>query len=430
MESAARATLRSRTRAIAWIACIFYCAVTLTVAAARAREDQSSTSDFDDFWNTARHFVRTGEVTEQFGVHNYPPFFVLFVSPLGLLPLKVACVLFNALSILAAVVAIRRWDSAESAPSERGMATLLILPYATACLVMGQMALLTMAMLVFAWTALERRREGLAGFWLALAIATKVYPALLLLFFAIKRCGSLLAWSAVWLGILLVALPAAFFGPSRAWSLSEAYWRRSVVGQSSLALAAGESNKMSYANQSFAIVARRLTQPTPGGVRRADGTPRFINLVDWPTERAGGAGGLARVRWLVVAWTGGLLGLAALSCAGRFDYNDLTGERREFAAFVVLALLLCPIVWSFYYCVCYPAVALLWRTAAQARRQRRFSFEGMCVIAWFAGLLALASPLARMYGLHLWITLGMFLVLLRRPATTPAASPAAALSVR
>ena len=72
-----------------------YTAVILVVVANRAE----SSSDFRDFWENAVHFRQTGQIAADLGVHNYLPFFTIFMLPWSLLPLRAAIVLFTLLSL-------------------------------------------------------------------------------------------------------------------------------------------------------------------------------------------------------------------------------------------------------------------------------------------------------------------------------------------
>ncbi|MFH1417472.1 MAG: glycosyltransferase family 87 protein [Planctomycetota bacterium] len=362
---------RSRTRLILLFVCVLiYAGTVLAVGAYRARTDQSSTSDFDDFYLTAKHFRQTGQLVDTYGVHNYLPFFVLLMTPFSFLPITVASVVFNGLSLGGFLLSVRLIDGwmisgdteARGPPVwlRIGATVGMVLVYVTGCLVIGQMALFTLTMLVFVWQSVETRHPGAGGFWLALAISTKVYPAVLILFFLLKRQWLLVFSTAAWLVVMNAILPTAALGVGASRQAYVEFWHQSVLGQSSQRLAVIDSNKMSYTNQSAAIVARRLTHPTDSGVDQPDGSPRFINVVNWDATPVGiGPLRMAPVQWLL--W--GFQGLAVLCAVGVCRHGmrriSMARARHEFAAFVVLSLLLSPIVWSFYYSVCYLPLALV-----------------------------------------------------------------------
>jgi hypothetical protein len=437
---------RTRIKKIVLAACIIvYVGAVLSVGAYRAREDQSSTSDFDDFWLTGRHFLQTGKIVKDYGVHNYLPFFVLAMVPLSMLPLKVACVVFNAGGLAGFVLSVRLIDGLISrdggespphppGPPEEGPPTQAPLPapasvgdfqriaapvgmvlvYVTGCLVMGQMALYTLAMLTLAWHCVEKQRSGGGGLWLALAVSTKVYPIVLIPFFLLKRNWRLVGAAGGGLVAMNVLLPAVVFGPAETWRLHRDFTLTSILGQSSLQLAVIDSNKMSYTNQSSALVARRTTRPTDSGVDGPDGRPRFVTLVEWDAEPIGfWRLRLARVQWLLAALQTGLAVVAVWVCRRPAKAISMTRMRHEFAAFLLLALLLSPVVWSFYYCLCYLPLALLnERALIQINNRVRVSGAILTAAIWWLATPALASPLVRMCGYHLFATFALFAAML------------------
>lgn len=408
----------SRIRIVVLLGCVVVYSVTvLAVGAYRAREDQLSTSDFDDFWKTGRHFLQTGEVQTDYGVHNYLPFFVLSIAPFSALPIKVASIVFNAIALAGFALSVRLVD--DWLPQDGGFLRLaapigMVLAYVTGCLVMGQMALYTLTMLVLSWRCVERRRETAAGFWLALAISTKVYPVVLILFYVLKRKWRLLGGAGASLAVMNVVLPCLAFGIADTWRLHREFLQRSARGQSGFRLAAVDSNKMSYTNQSSALVARRYTRPTASGVEARGGGPRFINLVAWDASPVGfGAVRLARVQWALLAFYGITVAGAAWICRHPARIISMPRMRHEYAAMILLALLLSPIVWSFYYCLCYPPLALLnARVFARCRGGPRLSGSTLTAVLWWLALPALASPFARMCGYHLLATCILFITML------------------
>jgi hypothetical protein len=269
-------------------------------------------------------------------------------------------------------------------------------------------------MLVLSWHCLEKRREAAAGLWLALAISTKVYPVVLVGFFLLKGKWRVLAATFGALVIMNAVLPGLAFGTSDAWRLHRDFWRRSVRSQSSFRLAVVNSNKMSYTNQSSALIARRYTRPTDSGVDGPDGRPRFINLVEWDAAPVGIAPlRLAPVQWFLAAAYAAIIAAAAWVCRHRARTLTVTRMRHEYAAFVLLGLLLCPIVWSFYYCLCYLPLALLnRRVLAQWRAGHRLTGSTAIAASWWLALLAVASPSMRMGGYHLLATFALFVGML------------------
>jgi hypothetical protein len=275
---------------------------------------------------------------------------------------------------------------------------------------MGQMAIYTLTMCTLAWHCIERRRDKTAGFWLALAISTKVYPATLIVFFLLKRKWRALGSTLVCMAIMNVGATALAMGPTRAWELHRQFYRSAVQGHSSVRLAVIESDKMSYTNQSTALVARRYTRPTDSGVDKPNGSPRFINVVYWDDTlfdlfwfR------FTRVQWALLLFHGILAVSAIWICRHPARGLGAARLRHEYAAFLTLGLLLSPIVWSFYYCVCYLPLALVtWHALASPRSTHGATAAKVAIALWWLAVPAMALPFARMCGFHLLATLVLF----------------------
>src|ERR1051326_1041517 len=129
---------------------LIYTIVIAVIVAIRAE----SSSDFRDYWRTAEWFRTTGEITSSAGVHNYLPFFPIFMAPWSLLDLHVAIVLFTLLSIVLIVLTIlmtQRLLGGEigAAPLPATLLLLaLLVPYLTDSLVVGTVMPLVMFLLV------------------------------------------------------------------------------------------------------------------------------------------------------------------------------------------------------------------------------------------------------------------------------------------
>ncbi len=229
-----------------------------------------------------------------------------------------------------------------------------------------------------------------------------------------KRSWRLVITTVIVLVVMNVVIPSVLMGPRETGRLSQGFWERSVQGQSAFRLAVVASNKMSYANQSSALVARRLTQPTDSGVDKKDGTPRYINLVDWCDSQTSIAGlKLPSVNWVLGAFLFAMLALVGWVC--RHPARKLTNRRMryEFAAFVPLALLLSPVVWSFYYAICYLPLSLICLAGmARWRDGHRWTSEFFVSLVWWLGIVALAIPFVRMCGFHLYACAVLFVLLL------------------
>ena len=170
-------------------AAVAYAAVISVIVAYRAE----STSDFRDFWENAVHFRETGEIASDLGVHNYLPFFTIFMLPWGFLPLRVAIVVFSLLSLaLFGVTVVLVEHLLHEGLGRKPRPALLIalglmLPYVHSCAVLGNVGLLLLFLIVTAWFFVERGREWEAGAALGLATLIKLLPGLLIVYFLLKR---------------------------------------------------------------------------------------------------------------------------------------------------------------------------------------------------------------------------------------------------
>jgi hypothetical protein len=382
----------------------------------------SGSSDFLAFHRTARHFLETGRITTDYGVQNYLPFFVILMIPFALLPAWLACGLFNALSIALLVLCLIIIDTWLLPPHRAGpwarivLPTLLVLPFITAGLILGQVILLVLFLVTFGWALFEQRRSVPAGLCLSLAALIKAFPAILLLFFLVKRRWAVLAGAALGLAGFGLGGSLAVLGPQKTWNLHKDYFNRVVLGRSALTtIEAAKARELRYNNQSLAAVIRRLLRPT-------DAAPRpphlYVNVANLSPA-------LAQAVYLVLAATG--LVAAMLLAHNAVDQIPLQRLRFEFALFLLLSLILSPLLWVCYLSLAlYPLCLLTFRLMADgdARRPNRL---GLIVwLAWIAALPFLASHTGRALGIHMWATVLLALAVAREALRTepPAPQPA------
>ena len=148
---------------------VFTIAIAVIAAVRAEPSPEQGTSDFRDFWNTARAFRDTGEIRSDLGVHNYLPFFVIFMLPWTVLPLQAAVAVFTVLSLgtFVLTVVLTQLLLHGRVGSQPRPATLvamgLMLPYVVSCGVVGQVNLLVLFLVLAAWFLVERGREWEAG---------------------------------------------------------------------------------------------------------------------------------------------------------------------------------------------------------------------------------------------------------------------------
>ncbi len=182
---------------------------------------------------------------------------------------------------------------------------------------MGNAQVLLVAAVLLGFVALPRRR-ALAGALLAGAIAIKLFPALLLAYWAARRNGRAVAWTLAW-GVILVAAAALVLGvaPFRAF-----------LGYQLPRLASGEACRREFA--SAVAVARDLSPfalPLKLGLLGVRGTglaqgrviaqvyaAAALGLTLWAARHAPASPSAGASTWLAV--------LALASLAGPFAPAD------------------------------------------------------------------------------------------------------------
>jgi alpha-1,2-mannosyltransferase len=188
---------------------------------------------------------------------NYhPPFNVLLFLPVALFPYQVAVVLWTLglllLYLLSGSIIVRELGISiprYALPLLVGL-SLLWYPFQFN-IILGQLSLVLVACVIGGWALLRRRRDGLAGVLIGLAVLIKIFPALLLLYLVLRRrwwavgsalvviaAGMLLTLAAVGVGDVLryqteiVALNVADFRSSVLNVALTAVFNRLFVGDS------------------------------------------------------------------------------------------------------------------------------------------------------------------------------------------------------
>ncbi len=264
----------------------------------------------------------------EFRFNSYSPFFYAVLAPLAPLPNGAASVVWSLLSIgflfatFAFFGAMER--SAEEAPaakrgtgyfSERalqwlrrscGVGKVACPLFAGAALVvdnlnLGQSNLLALCFSAAALWALSQKRDLTAGVMLAVAIAWKVTPALLLGVFLLKGRVKALAGVALGLVLCLAFVPALVFGPSRAATYLHE-WPDLVL----VPFARGEKGQTTnidwyHTNQSMEAALQRSL--TPYGTEHYAGAHRFVDPALFTEAQVHALAGASRLVLLaLLAW--------------------------------------------------------------------------------------------------------------------------------
>jgi hypothetical protein len=395
----------SGTRSWSWLALLLlsaaFTAVVLAMVYHRARPE--GTCDFRDFWENAAHFRQTGEVAADLGVHNYLPFFTVLMAPWSLLPLQTAATLFVLLSLAlyaGTTYAVERLlgDGLERHPRRAYLVALgLMLPYAYACAVIGNLGLLLLFLVVASWLLVERGREWEAGVALGLAALIKLIPGLLIVFFLLKRRWRVAGAAAGTVLVLGLGAPLLTTGYERTVADHRAFATRALGAHSAHhTITSDHPPKAHFNNNALPIVLRRLLTPLDGGTD----APLFVNVADWPRGRVFGT-------YAALLATLGIVSvIVTLRGSRTWPPMDLAGARRvraQFGTWCCLMLLASPLVWTHYLVLAYWPLAVV---ADQGERSARANLRAtpwglVALLAWLLGAVALAWPAARAAGMQI-----------------------------
>lgn len=397
----------------AWQALLTFGAVFAVVVLVMVWFRAESTSDIRDFWENAVHFRETGTVATELGVHNYLPFFTIFMMPWGLLPLRVAAVAFVALSLglfgLTAYI-VERMMAEPLGPRPRRALLLalgLALPYVYACAVVGNVGLLLLFLVVAAWYLVEREQEWAAGAALGLAALIKLLPALLIVFFLLRGRWRVVAGSAAVMIVLGLGLPLAALGPTETLRLHRVFYEEAMQGHSAYQTITSEHpRKAHYNNKALPLVVRRLLSPINAS---GDADERFyVNITTMPRAAI-----LMAYAGLLAALVITSLGIVLLAPQPWPPTNadQLRSVRAQFGAWCALMLLASPLVWTHYLVLAYWPLALLADRAERTARARgvpcRLSMG--VLLLWLVGAVLLAWPVARAAGAQIFGVLAVWI---------------------
>jgi hypothetical protein len=163
--------------------------------------------------------------------YRYPPFFLLALFPLWLLPYSIAAYIWYLLSmiqIIGCVVIVRRtfWASKLMWLA----VALAVAQYFVMALHYGNSQLLVVFLLFASLYFVLRGRDIAGAVLMALAITIKLTPILLLPYFALKKRWTMLAGVAVFLAAINIA-PSAYFGFRENNQLLRTWYEHVVASQ-------------------------------------------------------------------------------------------------------------------------------------------------------------------------------------------------------
>ncbi len=318
----------------------------------------------------------------------YPPAAAALLAPAtvaGKLPLVAVQVAINSLAWAVAVLApvyllTGRWRPRDVPRDPVGLTfwvpSLVCTFFIWDTYLEGQPAFLLSALLLVMFVCLRRRVSWGAGLSLALAAGFKGFPILALPYLLWRREWRAVGWTAGFLVVLLVLLPAAFRGPRgtvsdlRAWSANMmAQQTPEIIGQR-------KARSYTWQNSSLTSVMHRWLRPVVAD--HDDNVPPItVNVADLRFET---------INHLFDV-TAGLIGLAFVAVMPWRD-RDRTPftDAAEAAMLLILIVLFSPL--SFTYNTSWTMLGIatvLWFALARARSKR----QGVVALVWLAVSLSL-----------------------------------------
>jgi len=367
--------------------------------------------------------------------YKLPPAFAVCIAPLGWLPYDAYVVVWYAGSVAAAAAAVLLTMKLLHGRCIPADPRALLLPVAGAAAFIlddvhnGTNNLHLLALLVLGFYLAWRKRPGLGGLSIGLAISWKAFPAAALPVLLLTRRWRLLMWSLVGTAVWTLTVPGAVRGYRRQWTETHAWYQRIIApyakGQKKRQWA---TQGLSKKNQSVHALTHRLLRKVDARSGAAEDyykytdAPFFVNLVSLP-------------RGVVNAIFAGLVAVAAAAIGvvclrGRAPPTRLVAAT-DLALASTFILIASPIAWTYFFALLLAPMsvgAYLLFAGGESPRLRR-----ICAVACIAGvplILGGLSTHARAVGSLTWLGILWFAVMLIvRGALREAAEPGEALAV-
>ncbi|MGL4555035.1 MAG: glycosyltransferase family 87 protein [Gemmataceae bacterium] len=342
-----------------------YALLLLAVVASGFRAARKADDNRTAFTRWQHQLLQLKDGVDISAAHNYPnpPVMAVLLEPLAHLPPVPGAMAWFALKALMAGLSfygmcrLVEGQGEAFAPWARVLAALLCLKPVLDDLTHGNVNLFILALVVGCFAARRARHDGLAGLLLALAVACKVTPALLVPYFVYKRAWRLLLGVAA--GMLLFFypgfVPAARLGMTHNLTQLTSWYRVMVHPFVVEGAVTAE-----HINQSLPGLAHRLLTRSPSFVDFKDDveTPmRYDNVASLPPET---------VRHLTKGCLLGFGLLVLLTC--RSPGRDGWRVGAEYGLIVLGMLLFSERTWKHHaVTLMVPFVVLAYRLAADRR---------------------------------------------------------------
>ena len=365
-----------------------------------------------DLWQQTGDLARTGADVYPKGPgifpFMYPPACAAMLAPLSILPralfvdslLLINSVAWGACILLSIKLASGRagghWPGLYLLPS------LAVIPFVHDTYLLGQPALVLLALILGAFVLLRHGRPIPAGALIAVAAAIKAYPILMVGYLVYRRQWRATAATVVTLLALMFVAPMAFRAPSQVREDFTLWARGMLFKYDENSMAQRPDRAYSFKNQSVQATVHRLARPVLAN-GEANKTWR-VNLLDLTFRQT---------TWLMLGTVGGIC-LFYLGTSWGATRGGPPADAVDGAMVTILILMFAPLSFNYSYVwLIFPLTLLLHLgRSAPARSSLRRWCQGGIVAS--VGLLALALPMlktAQAYGNVFFAGAALLLVL-------------------
>jgi hypothetical protein len=369
-----------------------------------------------DLWQATGRIILDGRdlypKTNQPYQFMYPPSCATMLAPLSPLPrgaFVAALLLVNSAAWTVCILGSVYLATGRIKGQHPGLyfwPSMAVIPFVHDTYLLGQPAILLLALLLGSFVCLRRGRPVTAGALIAVAAAIKAYPILAAGYLVYRRQWRGLAAMVVTLTALMFVAPLAFRTPGRVGEDFVLWVRGMLLKYDEETIAQRPDRAYSYKNQSIQATVHRLARPVlADGEKDRRWTVNLLSL-DF------------RATTLLMLGSIGALGLFYLWSTIRPGPRAPASDAVEQSMVTILVLMLAPLSFNYSYVwLIFPLTVLVHLALASPAGSilRRFSWR---TIALSVSIMALALPMLRVAqaygnvffsGLVLLIGLGIIL---------------------
>ncbi len=386
-----------------WAAVALVLLVTVVMTAKFQHHDYKDA----EVWYDAGRRVLRGDTLAQLPHYRYPPAFAVLVAPLAALGFPAFFFAWYAINVVLFAVSLgltlRIVFTDRPAPRRAfWLPGLLVAAFAVDTFFLGQTNILIMALLYWAFLDDQRGRQWWAGAPLGAAIAIKVFPVPLLIYFFYRRRFAVVAAGVIWTAFFLLLLPAPVRGFGR--NVSELReWSERVALPFVSHGRAGDwgQHSLDYGNQSLPAVARRLLTRVNAQVAAREERPIYVNVADLGESAVNAVVlGVSVLLVLVVVWA-----------CGWGPARDKEQRAVEYGLATTLLLLTSALSWTYFFVMLLLPATVAVRLLGERSRWltgARDLLLWVALIALGLATLLLMSQQARALGCLFWASLALF----------------------